>query len=116
MALNNDVSKSTELLQQSAFHGNAEEVKRLIPVSNPKADVSWALCVAADEGHEECVEMLVPVSDVEAATRILKQDIGNEFAVALIERVVVELERKSLSDAIGLDASIEQAPSRKRKM
>ena len=57
---------STQLLIEASSIGDANEVKRLIPVSDPKANDSRALRYAAYNGHSECVKLLIPVSDPKA--------------------------------------------------
>lgn len=59
-------TKNTELLFEAARDGNAEEIRRLIPISDPKNNDSMALQVAASYGHTECVKLLIPVSDPKA--------------------------------------------------
>lgn len=56
-------TENTELLFEAAQDGNVEEVRRLIPISNPKHNDSLALQVAASYGHTDCVKLLIPVSD-----------------------------------------------------
>lgn len=63
-------------LQWAARHGNAECVRRLIPLSNPKDNDSFALCQAARNGHAECVALLIPFSD----TRIFNSGSLSEAA------------------------------------
>ena len=50
----------------AAENGHAECVKLLIPLSDPKSRDSMALVLAATSGHAECVRLLIPVSDPEA--------------------------------------------------
>lgn len=50
-------------LRDAAMHGDVEEVRRLIPISNPLHDGSIALRGAAGGGMAECVRLLIPVSD-----------------------------------------------------
>jgi len=57
---------SSEALRLAAQYGRTECVKLLIPVSNPKIQGSYALKIAADYGHTQCVELLIPVSDPKA--------------------------------------------------
>ena len=52
----------TRLLCKAAEAGNTEEVARLLPVSDPQADNSFALCIAAYFGHIACVQLLAPWS------------------------------------------------------
>ena len=55
-------SSNTKLIR-AARDGQTDEVRRLIPISDPKYDDSAALYWAAAKGHTECVRLLVPVSD-----------------------------------------------------
>jgi hypothetical protein len=50
-------------LADAAARGDAAEVKRLIPLGNPRAWDSAALRWAAYKGHAECVLLLAPVSE-----------------------------------------------------
>ena len=50
-------------LRLAASNGHTECVRLLIRVSDPKAQNSAALVLAADRGGTECVEMLIQVSD-----------------------------------------------------
>lgn len=63
---NTDIEANSELLIKASFTGNIQEVKRLIPVSDPKFRDSAALRWAAEKGHTEIVECLIPVSDPNA--------------------------------------------------
>lgn len=58
------IQHNTQLLREAAKAGNAEDVQRLIPLSDPKDCDSLALRTAATLGHTECVELLIPVSNV----------------------------------------------------
>lgn len=57
------VAENTKLLIQAAGRGDVVEVRRLIPISDPKLQESAALQLAVYYGHIECVALLVPVSD-----------------------------------------------------
>ena len=57
------IKRHTELLIAAAKDANVDEIKRLIPLSDPKTDGSAALQWAAEQGHTECVKLLIPVSD-----------------------------------------------------
>ena len=61
-----NIEDNTRLLIQAAERGDAVEVQRLIPISNPKGNDSEALYVAAIYGHARCVELLIGVSDPQA--------------------------------------------------
>lgn len=60
---NKDIQQNTQLLEQASQNGDAVEVKRLIPISDPRVRNSVALRWAAGKGHTEIVELLIPVSD-----------------------------------------------------
>lgn len=47
----------------AAANGNADEVRRLIPLSDSLADKTQALHYAVQNGHFECVKLLIPVSN-----------------------------------------------------
>lgn len=57
----------SEDLGAAAENGHLECVKLLISVCDPKAGNSDALRFAAENGHTECVRALIPVSDPTAA-------------------------------------------------
>ena len=61
-----NIEDNTRLLIKAAETGDASEVQRLIPISDPKGNDSEALYVAAIYGHARCVELLLPVSDPQA--------------------------------------------------
>lgn len=50
-------------LRMAAYHGHAECVRLLIPVSEPHSMDSWALAFAAANGFAECVRLLIPVTN-----------------------------------------------------
>lgn len=53
-------------LQWAAENGHLDCVNALIPVSDPKGDDGLALYMAAENGHLDCVKALIPVSDLAA--------------------------------------------------
>ena len=55
------IEHNTQLLFDAIERNNMDEVHRLIPVSDPKADNSWALELAAFKGNIECVKLLIPL-------------------------------------------------------
>lgn len=57
-----EISENSRLLITAAFKGNAAEVARLIPMSDPKDYNSLPLQLAAKNGHTQCVKLLVDVS------------------------------------------------------
>lgn len=54
---------NTENLCEAALNGDAKEVRRLIPLSEPKSGEAHALSYAAFGGHMQCLELLFPVSN-----------------------------------------------------
>lgn len=50
-------------LERAAENGHEQCVRLLIPKSDPLDNDSRALALAALEGHVECVKLLIPVSD-----------------------------------------------------
>lgn len=61
----NDPDHHTQLVE-AARNGNADDVRRFIPLCDPKYNYSEALCAAAEHGRAECVRLLLPVSDPQA--------------------------------------------------
>lgn len=60
------VETHTQHLLEAATTGKVDEVRRLLPISDPLFKCSGALRMAAQEGHWECVQLLIPVSDPRA--------------------------------------------------
>ena len=58
--------ESSSALRWAAYNGHEECVRLLLPLSDAKAERSQALWLAAQNGHVECVELLIPVSDPKA--------------------------------------------------
>ena len=59
--------RNNHKLREASGHGHTDEVRRLIPISNPKFNDSQALIWAAAHGHTECVELLIPVSNANSS-------------------------------------------------
>lgn len=59
-------AKNSRALQYAAEDGHQDCVRLLIPISDPKARFSHALRWASRNGHLECVKLLIPVSDPKA--------------------------------------------------
>lgn len=55
--------QNSDALRMAAYHGHAECVRLLIPVSEPHSMDSWALAAAAANGFSQCVRLLIPVSN-----------------------------------------------------
>lgn len=53
----------TRLLKEAAYYGRIDEVRRLIPISDPTDNDSEALRNAVSQGHLECAKLLAVVSD-----------------------------------------------------
>ena len=56
--------KNCNALSWASISGHAECVKFLIHVSDPKINNSYALRMAAEKDHFDCVELLLPHSDI----------------------------------------------------
>ncbi|WP_447896616.1 ankyrin repeat domain-containing protein [Stenotrophomonas acidaminiphila] len=54
------LNHNSEMLEYYAEKGDVEEVKRLMPISNPKTSWSWPLVFAVMQGHKDIVEFLLP--------------------------------------------------------
>lgn len=103
-----DITQNTQLLVEAAKMGNTVEVKRLIPLSNPKLDGSLALHWAAINGHIECVELLIPVSDditqptqkntVHVAAAY--EEVGQTFTLRANSLFLIEAARNGDSDEV----------------
>lgn len=62
---------NNELLE-AVKQNNISEVQRIIPLSDPEYDKSYALRTAANLGHLECVRLLIPVcNSIEGRTQAL---------------------------------------------
>lgn len=57
-----DIETNTALLIRAAHNGDAKEVQRLIPLSDPTNYHSRALLKAVYQKHMDCVQLLIPVS------------------------------------------------------
>ena len=55
--------ESSSALRWAAYKGHEECVRLLLPLSDAKAERSQAHWLAAQNGHVECVELLIPVYD-----------------------------------------------------
>ena len=83
----NPRSRKPGALQWAASNGLVEGLRRLLPVSDAKADDSFALWSAAKYGHAECVKLLLPVSDPKAGESYalrMAASMGHEECVRLL--------------------------------
>lgn len=78
------MEENTKLLMEAARVGNAVEVLRLIPLSDPKANDSGALICAALGGHTECVKLLIPVSVPKSSALHLAAAKGHTECISLL--------------------------------
>lgn len=98
-------TKKTELLFEAARDGNAEEIQRLIPISDPKNNDSMALQVAASYGHTECVKLLIPVSDPKASNSAALQwaaQYGNVEAI----KVLISVSDPKVKNSVALQLAV----------
>lgn len=81
-----EIVKNTPLLLQASQLGDVDTVKKLIPLSDPKAEDSYALRAAAHNGHKDIVELLIPVSNPKA-----KNSYALQWAAEKGHKEIVEL-------------------------
>ena len=74
------------IIEAAAHQGHVECVEYLIPISDPSEHQSTALCAAARGGHAECVKKLFPLSNIVAAKASLYESLDFE-ALRLVEDV-----------------------------
>lgn len=60
------IAHNSDLLIQASEHGDIDDVKRLIPISNPTANNCQSLLNAVGQGHVDIVKLLLPVSERKA--------------------------------------------------
>jgi hypothetical protein len=68
------IDQNTRELVQAVKRGDADEVRRLIPLSDPKANDSEVLAVAAQRGNVDIVRLLIPVTDPQANNSVALAD------------------------------------------
>jgi len=66
-------------LLEAVKQNNISEVQRLIPLSDPTCDKSFALRTAANLGHFQCVDLLIPISSIEDRTQALQAAVCGGF-------------------------------------
>lgn len=96
----NKIEANTQLLYQAVKQQSVDNVRRLIPISDPKADNSYALRLAVGNGHIQCVELLIPVSDPksnDSYALAVAAESGNIQCVALLIPVSQPKKRYSLA-------------------
>ena len=107
------VDECTEMLQLAAQRGFLECVKRLVPISDPMADESRALLVAAAFDHEQIIELLLPHSDAPAARRTAIES-GHIEAAERIQLAVASREAAIISAEVGMEIDCEQEKRQRR--
>ena len=101
-------SLNSYALEKSAENGHAECVQLLIPFSEPDQDDSQALLLAAQNGHTECVRLLIPVSDMEHCAALRSAAMnGHNDCVALLKDVS-NLDANA-TDGMALQIALENA-------
>lgn len=94
-------NQASKALCLAAENGHLECVKILIPASCPMADYSRALSLAASHGHVECVKLLIPVSDPKAdGSQALRWATCNGHAACVKILIPVSDPRAFHSDAL----------------
>lgn len=88
----------------AAGQGHAQCVELLIPVSNPCARNSGALSSAVVSGNQRCVDLLLPVSDPHAALDTIKHTYRNPQLYEFLERAIAQHQKQLLEETLG-DAS-----------
>lgn len=107
------VDECTEMLQLAAQKGLVECVKRLVPISNPMADESRALLVAAAFDHDQTMELLLPHSDPSAARKIAIES-GHIEAAERIQLAMARREAATISAEVGMEIDCEQGKRQRR--
>jgi len=90
-----------QALIRAAGEGHAECVQLLIPVSNPCARNSMALSSAVVSGNQRCVDLLLPVSDPNEALDTLKNTYRNPHLYAFLEHAIARRQQRILEDSLG---------------
>lgn len=107
---------NSRALWWAAYNGHLEVVRELIPHSDPKANDSAALRRAAEEGHLECVRELIACSDVGIVINLLIEWGDTDIADVIREQVAL-LQKEQMHAELGasLDRAID-APRKTRRM
>ena len=108
--------RSNFALRMAAQNGHIKCVKLLIPLSDPKAKNSYALQATAYYGHPNCVDLLYPVSDVQAALQIMQNNDPNKmYWHDLEQRFLADQQNTVLLDEVA-SMEIIQPTLRQRKI
>lgn len=98
-------TKNTELLFEAARDGNAEDIQRLIPISDPKNNDSMALQVAASYGHTECVKLLIPVSDPKASNSAALQWAA-QYGNTEVLKILIPVSDPKVKNSVALQLAV----------
>lgn len=90
-----------QALIRAAGEGHAECVQLLIPVSNPCARNSMALSSAVVSGNQRCVDLLLPVSDPNEALDTLKNTYRNPQLYEFLEHAIAQQQKQRLEQSLG---------------
>jgi len=85
-----NTKNTNDVLVVAAERNSAEEVARLLSLDYSRFNCNKALRVAAENGHTDCVALLIPVSDPledDSATLYWTVSFGQEFTKGVLECV-----------------------------
>lgn len=99
-----NLEDNNTLLIKAASEGNAEEVLRLIPLSDLKAKGVVALGWAATKGHTQCVALLVPVCGAKISSKPLCWAAGRGHTECVELLIPVSDPKDTSSEALRLAA------------
>lgn len=109
-----DLKNDQSLLQSAAAVGSIKSLELLMGVCDPKINNSWALQAATANGCYSCMELLYPVSDVEAALTMLHHDFPDtEDAWSPLEEYHAQQIKTKLRNAIDGVQPTKLDPSRR---
>ena len=95
--------ENTKKLIEASRNGHMEEVKKWLPISDPKANDNESLRWACDYNNQELFDVLYPVSEPEKALEWMKIQNGeNQIwdTVLLEERLKSEHEKKKIQKVL----------------
>lgn len=111
--VSNPKAYDSAALAQAVFWGNTETVQLLLPVSDPKADDSYALQQAAINGHTEIVKLLIPVSDYDLVLQGMQNHPNYDIFQQCVDEYESLLQKEILTQALSCK---EQHITTKRKI
>ena len=84
----------TKALWHASENGHVECVKLLIPISSPKDNSDYALYLSSKNGHAECVKILIPVSRPMANNSIALQSAANNGHTECVKLLTSSSDKK----------------------